>query len=433
MSEDFSTKTCLVFDHGFFLPVARRLAQDFGRVFYHTPWEKAYPSLNEGVIGLGFDNITRCDDFWPIKNEIDLFVFPDIYHAGLQNELRAQGCRVWGAGSGMKLEIDREFFIKQLKDLGLDMAPHRVVVGLSNLGAYLKDAEDKFIKVSKWRGSWETKHWRSWKEDAAQFDNWAVKFGGMKEYIRFLVFDKIETKLEIGADTYNVHGQWPGTMLHGIESKDEAYFSAVTKKTGMPDELVHIMDAFTPILAQNRFACQWSMEVRVTDDAAYFIDATTRGGLPSTASFLNAKNISEVIWHGADGHLVEIDYGYKFSAECMVKIKGEADSWASMIVPPELQPWLNVCDCSLLDGLVWFPADGPPVEEVGWLLAVGDTPTEVAKKMNEQADLLPDGADASVEALADVLREITAEEEEGIKFTDQEIPDPSVVLEPSTD
>lgn len=432
MSEDFSSKTCLVVDHGFFLPLAHRLAESFGRVLYYTPWEKGYPVLNEGIIGAGFGDIIRCNDFWRLKKSIDLFVFPDLYHAGLQAELRAQGCRVWGAGDGMKLELDREFFLKKLGELGLAVSPYKTKRGLSALADYLKDKKDQYIKVSLWRGSWETKHWRSWAEDAEKLDVWAVRLGGLKEHVPFLVFDEIPTKLEIGGDTYCVHGQWPAFMLHGIEKKDEAYFAAVTSKREMPDELTHILDSFTPFLAENHYAAQWSMEVRVTDDEAYFIDATTRGGLPSTASFLSAKNIPEILWHGAAGELVEIDYGYKFAAECMVKIMGEADAWASFIIPDELKPWLKLSDCCELDGKIWFPSDGTkPIEEIGWLVAIGDTPTEVARKMNEQADLLPDSADASVEALADILREITAEEEAGIKFTDQEIPPPEIVLEMS--
>jgi hypothetical protein len=431
MPEDFSSKTCLVFDHGFFLPLARRLAQSFGRVLYHTPWEKAYPVLNEGIIGAGFGDIIRCNDFWPLKKSIDLFVFPDLYHAGLQAELRSQGCRVWGAGAGMKLELDREFFLKKLGELGLAVPPFKTIRGLSALADYLKDKKDQYIKVSLWRGSWETQHWRSWEEDAGRLDVWAVRLGGLKDHIPFLVFDPIKTKLEIGGDSYNVHGHWPANMLHGIEKKDEAYFAAVTPTREMPDELARVMEAFSPFLASAGYCCQWSMEVRVTDDEAFFIDATTRGGLPSTASFLAARNIPEILWHGADGELVEIDYGYKFSAECLVKIKGEPDAWASFLPPPELQPWLKLSDCCELDGKIWFPSDGPAIEEIGWLLAVGDTPAEVARTMNEHADLLPDGAGAGVEALADIFREIAAEEEAGIKFTDQEIPAPEIVLEAS--
>ncbi len=250
--------------------------------------------------------------------------------------------------------------------------------------------------------------------------------------IRFICFPEIETELEIGADTYNVGGRWPSTMLHGIERKDEAYFSAVTQRDKMPEQLLPIMEAFSPFLAEVGYACQWSMECRVTKDANYFIDATTRGGLPSTQSFLAASNVPEIIWSGAHGELVEPDYPFKFSAECMVKVAGTDRAWETIVLDDELKQHIGFQDCCEVSGQTWFPADEEkPITEIGWLCATGDTPTEVAQRMNELADMLPDGADAAVEALADVIREVEAEQQQGIKFTNLPMPDPEVVLEPS--
>ena len=431
MSDDFSNRTALVFDHhGLFLPLAVRLGEEFGRVFYQTPQDRR-DLLNDAVTGDGMSakNIFCCDDFWLHKSEIDCFVFPDVRHCGEQMELRSQGLPVWGAGPGMNLELDRLFFLEKLKELGLDVPPYEVVKGVSNLAAYLKDKEDIYIKVSKWRGSWETIHWRSWQEDWQRLDLWAVRFGGLKELITFICFDEIETDLEIGADTYCVNGQWPKTMLHGIERKDEAYFAAVMEREQMPEQLLPIMEAFSPFLKEVGYACQWSMETRIVKDANYFIDATTRGGLPSTASFLAAKNVAEVIWYGAHGELREIDYGFKFCAECMVKIKGERESWETIVLPDELKSELLLSDCCEVNGQAWFPAGEEPTDEVGWLRATGDTPVECAKRMNELADMLPDGADAAVEALADVFREIQKEHEQSITFSELTMPEPEIVLE----
>lgn len=436
MSEDFSNKTFLVYDHhGLFLPLAVRLTEGVGRVLYHTPQDRR-DLINDAIIGHGIKGVEWCEDFWLQKKEIDCFVFPDLRHEGEQFELRIQGLPVWGAGAGMSLELKRLFFLDKLNELGLDVPPHELVTGWSNLLAYLKDKEDIWIKMSKWRGSWETFHWRSWKQDWHNLYVWAVRFGGVMEKLDFICFPKIETDLEIGADTYCVNGQWPSMMLHGIERKDEAYFSAVTKREDMPEQLLQIMDAFSPFLNQVGYACQWSMEDRVMtkEGKHFFIDATTRGGLPSTASFLKAKNVPEVIWGGAHGELVEIDYGFKFSAECMVKIHGQQGAWDTIVLPDEVKENLMLADCCEVDGQTWFPADdgGGCIEEIGWLRATGDTPIEVAKEMNRLADLLPDGANASVEELADVFREIESEHEQGIHFTEKPMPDPEIVLaEPS--
>lgn len=408
--------------------LARRLAESGARVLYHTPEDKRH-LINDAVIGAGLPDVEHCEDFWLVKNEIDCFVFPDVGLEGEQQELRSQGFAVWGAGKAMALELDRLFFLQKLEELDLDVPPYEVIHGLENLAAFLKDKEDIWIKVSKWRGSWETFHWRSWKQDAHNIDFWRFKFGGIKNHIIFLCFPKIETDLEIGADTYCVNGKWPSMILHGLEAKDAAYFSAVTPRKEMPEQLLPIMDAFSPYLKETGCCSQWSMETRVKDDASFFIDATMRGGLPSTASFLKAKNTPEVIFYGAHGELCEIDYGFKFSAECMVKISGQQGAWDTVDLPKEVKENLMLADYCEVKGQVWFPADEEgSISEIGWLRATGDTPTEAAERMNFLADQLPDGADANVEALADIIREIESEGEQGIKFTEQPMPEPEVVL-----
>ena len=179
------------------------------------------------------------DDFWLHKKEINTFCFPDVRHCGEQIELRSQGLAVWGAGHGMDLELSREFFLRKLEELGLDVPPYDVIVGITNLRLFLKDKKDIYIKVSKWRGSWETCCFRSWEESEYMLDVWAVRFGGVKESVRFICFPKIETDLEIGADTYCVDGQWPSQMLHGIERKDRGVTSQrSTPREKMPEQLL---------------------------------------------------------------------------------------------------------------------------------------------------------------------------------------------------
>ena len=429
---DFPTRCFCVCDHrGLFLGIARRLAGLGHRVLYNLP-EDRRDTLNDAVIGDNIPGIECVDDIWHKKSEVDCFVFPDVRRLGEQLELRSQGYPVWGSGRGMVLEQDRLFFLEKLHELGLDVPPYEPVKGFTNLLLYLKDREDIWIKVSKWRGSWETFHWRSESEDAHNIHEKMVKLWGVREHIVFICFPKIETDLEIGADTYCVDGQWPANMLHGIERKDAAYFSAVTPREQMPGQLQPVMEAFSPFLKEARYRNQWSMEVRVTDRENFFIDATTRGGLPSTATFLAAKNVDEVIFHGARGEFVEIDYGFKFSAECMVKLSGSRGAWETSELEPETKDAMLLQNYCEPDGQPWFPPDeDDAVTDIGWLFATGDTPVEVAKKMNAIADELPDGADANVEALADVIREIESEKKEGIHFTGLTMPEPDVVLEES--
>lgn len=422
--------TVCCIDHGLFLSVAQALAKTCKRVLYQTPTEKAFTTLNDHIIGDGYPDIERCEDFWPIKDEIDLFVFSDIQHSGLQLELESQGFSVWGGRKGDSLELSREKFHRVLADVGLQVPKFERIVGLTKLREYLKDAEDRYIKISKYRGSLETFHWRNWGVDETALDVLAVRFGPAKELIPFLVFEPIHSEMEMGGDTFVVDGQWPDKMLHGTECKDKAYFSAVTEREKMPQQLQDVMEAFGPVLKPYRARQQWSMEVRrVSEDEAYFIDPTLRGGLPSTGSQLELiSNLADVIWHGAHGDLLQPEYKAKFSAEVILTAKADKSAWTVVEVPTALKDAMKLANCCEIDGRICFPPndDGDPI---GWLVATGNSPQETLNNILELAKELPDGVSAATEDLADVFKEIHAEQGEDIQFTQQKVPEPEAVLE----
>lgn len=427
--KDATDTTALVFDHGLFIPVARRLAKQFKRVLYTTPWAKGFPTINDCVIGDGFGDIERVDDFWPIKNDIDLFVFPDIQHAGLQLELEAQGFPVWGSRNGDSLEIYRQKFHRVLAGLGLEVPPFYTVVGLEQLRAHLHDKEDKYIKISKYRGTMETTHWRNWDLDEGTLDWWAVKLGPAKNKVTFYVFDAIDTPLEIGGDTYNVRGQWPSLMLHGDEYKDQGYLGAVTARGDMPEQVKEVLEAFGPELGKNGYANQWSMEIRVKGEHSFFIDPCCRGGLPSTGAQLSVwGNWPEIVLGGAHGELVEPEPTAQFAAECVLTMKTPKEQWGKTRVVEELAEWVKFGGCCEIDGAICFPPDDSHGEEVGWLIATGDTIRETVETMQERAAMLPDGLCAKVESLGELLKEIRLAEEKGIEFTDQKVPGPEILL-----
>ena len=95
------------------------------------------------------------------------------------------------------IEIFRGKFLKTLDEIGLQVPPHTVIKGMENLRVFLKDKTDKWIKISKWRGDWETLHWRDWSQDEqmlgirAKPDHLLIT-----EDITYYVFDPIETEIE---------------------------------------------------------------------------------------------------------------------------------------------------------------------------------------------------------------------------------------------
>jgi len=276
--------TFLVVDSGLFLPLATCLAQQAKRVILWSPDCRPFPSVKQSCIGMGFDNIKRVRDFWPVLDEVDCAVFPDIGQGALQNHLVGLGKPVWGSRNGDVFELDRQKFMRTLKQVGLDVPKYEVIPGWSKLREHLKDAEDKYVKVSRYRADLETTHWRSWALDEPWIDWLAVNFGPLKDEMTFLVFDAIEADVEIGADTYSIDGQWPELMLNGVEGKDKCYLSAVTETEEMPEQLLKVMDAFGPVMARYGYRNQFSSELRIQGDKSYFIDFTARGGMPSSGS-----------------------------------------------------------------------------------------------------------------------------------------------------
>lgn len=426
-----SQLTVCCIDNGLFLPLALKLAPSFKRMLYWTEWMESFPTLNKRVIGDGYAEIERVDDFWDYKNEVDLWIFPDIYRSGLQKELEAQGKLVFGSRDGDRLEIYRGTFLRVLEEVGLPVPKAEKVVGLTELKAQLHDREDVYIKISKYRGTMETTHWRSWRQDEGLLDSLAVKLGPLKDMITFLVFDAIPTDLELGVDTLCINGQFPGTMLNGLESKDKGYLGSVMKREEMPQQLQDVLDAFGPVLGKESYRNAFSAEVRVVEDTGYFIDATCRFPVPgSGAESELITNLPEVIVAGAQGQLVEPVFGARFAAECVLSSKAEKHAWTIADFSESVKPFVRCGDSCLVDGRVCFPPHEPHTgDEIGWLVSTGNTVKDTVETMKEQVKLLPDGVCAATDSLFDLLKEAISSEDQGIEFTEQPIPEPETALE----
>lgn len=424
---------CVV-DHGLFIPLALRLAETFKRVLYHSPCEAGFPMLGPFVIG-DFPPVERCNDIWLSKHDIDLFVFPDIGYAGLQLELSSQGFPVWGSRTGDEYELSRTKFLRTLKNLGLDVPSYEVISGLSNLREHLKTNEDKFIKISRYRGLMETWHHDTYDTSRAKLDSLAIKCGPLQDKVPFIVVDPIETDVELGADTYCIRGQWPSLMLQGYEWKDSGYIGSVMARDQMPDQVKEILDSFGPLLAADDYANTFSMELRVDGDKSYFIDPCCRGPLPGTGAQLEIwENIDEIIYGGAQGELVEPIPTDKFVVESVLKLKSEKDCWGETDVTDEMLRYCRFGSCCRApNGTIAFPPDGDPGHEVGWIGAKGPTIRAAIKQLLDRSQNLPNGLTADTRSMVDLLNEIHTAEGEGIEFTEQTVPKPEsvVTMEPA--
>lgn len=420
-----------VVDHGLFLPVALRLARDAARVSYWTPCERDFPTCHDDI-GDGFPNLQRVDSIWENRDEVDCFVFPDIGFVEEQLLAKEMGYPVWGTMGGCELEVKRGLFLKTLEDIGLPVPEHSVVRGIANLKAYLKDKEDRYIKVSGIRGDWETFHWRSWKEDENELDAKSVRLGPFRELVDFYVFTPIDADIEDGCDSWCVAGQFPELVIHGVEAKDKAFVGTFQRFDDLPEELRKVSEAIGPVLADYGYQGCFSTEVRITDSGeSYFIDPTCRfGSPPSQVMCEMLGNFTEVIWGGANGELVEAEPAAKFGVQALTSMKGSHRNWGYLKVDDELGRWLKCGKCMFCEDLLCFPPDHESTSsDVGWLTGIGDSMEEAIKHLKHNIELLPDGASCDATQLCELLEEIQKAEEKGMEFTDQPVPGPESVIE----
>ena len=145
---NYKDKTVCFYGHGADLAVAEAMVGVFGRVLYFMPWKDGFPASVKAKIGSGIKGIERIEHFFDYIDEIDLFVFLDIYDGDLQAHLESLGKKVFGSRKSEDLENMRYETKVMMRDrLGLPVQPIRRIIGFDKLCNYLKGTKDQYIKI----------------------------------------------------------------------------------------------------------------------------------------------------------------------------------------------------------------------------------------------------------------------------------------------
>jgi phosphoribosylamine-glycine ligase len=421
-----------IVDNGMFFGLAQQLARSYKKVYYCVPsWQRGFATVRDGAIGDGFPEVIHCDDIWKVKKELDVAIFPDIQHSGMQLELESQGIPVWGSREGDSIELLRGKFVKILKEAGLPVPTYTAVKGLTNLENHLREVEDKYVKISTWRGDVETFHHINYFLSRAQFENIAVRFGTLKEEVAFLVFDPIATDLETGYDGYNIRGWYPNTAIHGIEKKNQGYIGAVQPYDDLPEQVREVNERMSPILKKYRYTNFWSTEIRITPDSYKFIDPTCRAGNPSgDAQFLLYKNLAEIILAGAHGDVVEPEFTNKFVCQVLISHDNNPLNWRDIQVPESVTHYVRLFSPVKVKGGYGISPSSDTDRTIGSVLGEGKTIEEAISHVKANAEKIKDNPiSVEVESLMDVLKEMHSAREQGVEMTHEKIPDPESMLE----
>lgn len=385
---ELRNQTVCVVDNGLFTHLAAKLAPDFKRTYYYSSWEQAFPRSNAMLLGSGIPGVQRINSIWPLIDEIDLFVFPDILHGPLQVYLQKLGKRVWGSRLAELLETERALSKSWLRDVGLEVGPYRKIVGMSALREHLQAHKDRYVKVSRTRGDMETFHAADYDLIAPRLDELDHAFGSKKEHIEFVVETPIEAKAEVGYDGFTIDGRYPAQAFYGVEKKDAGFVGEVVPYLELPGAVRTINAKLSPLFRQLNYRGFWSSEIRVTEDGTPFlIDPCCRMASPPGELYCYLiENLSEVIWAGANGKLIEPEWKYPFGAELILKSAWAQTNWQPIDHPPDLEGQVRLHYETRIDGKRYYVPQQIEMPEIGAVVAGGKTRDEAIKNVIKAAE-----------------------------------------------
>jgi hypothetical protein len=318
----YKDKTVLFIDGaGMFIPWAEKISEGFGESYYFNNRIDIHASFIKHTVGYGLFKYKPRSIFEISKDydytKIDLFVFLDNGYMWEAELLKSMGKRVFSCFQAENLEMNREFAIKKMQEVGLPTIPTEYIHGFDELKEYLEENEHKFIKVSEYRDIFE-----SWEHETYdQSEQFLLKkqseLGASASLIDVLVQDILESDIELTGALYTIDGQFPKTISQEIEIKDKA---SLTKLTDWNDLIPQLRDSFEKLAEYfEDTECRMVVvnEVRMGKDGkGYPIDWTMRIPSPGGGIFLNLiTNWPEIVWEGAEGKLIEPEFEHRYGIE----------------------------------------------------------------------------------------------------------------------
>lgn len=421
-------QTVTLVDNGLFTELAVRLARDFKRVRSNVGWEDEFPTINDRAVGSGLGEVEWVED--PYVNEVvdstDIYLFPDIFHAGDQQLLERVGKRVWGSKTGDEFETKRVWFRGLQQELRMPVPESKVIKGWNALTEFLKDHGHCFIKTtSKIRGSMETKEFFDYEQAEYWLWNLKLRLGCAAESILFLVEEPIETPFETGVDTYCVRGKIPKTPLQGIEVKGKLILCSAQLRSATPKPIDDALDVLSPFLAERAYCNFLSAEFR----GDILTDICARAPNPGLGVEMEMiRNLGDIIVAGVQGELVEPDYEFTYGIQAAIFHNDDKDLWKQFRLPEDIRRWVKLMEFCKHGELYQIIPRPPAGEKIGWLLGVGNTIKEAAAHLFKNAESLKN---YPFEIKSDSLEEAISQAHEmklaGFEFADEPLPEPEEV------
>jgi phosphoribosylamine-glycine ligase len=417
---NLSDKVCCVVDFGNYISVAVRLSKDFAKTFYFCPFViNGFPEHNPKDIGRGVPEIVKITEWENFYEEIDIFVFPDLYFSGLQAFLKRQGKLVFGSGTGQIMETDRGFMKRIQKDLNLPTNDYDEVEGLYELESHLMFQEDRYIK-SELRGDNETFHHHNYTTSKEELKNMKQRMGIYDKKEKYIIETPIESIAEVGLDSMSVDGVFLPESLTGIELKDVGYYGKIVPYNSLPSQIKDVTDKLSPLFQSFEYRGAYSNEIRIDKNkTGYLIDSTCRFPLPPTTLMLAMyDNFSEVIWYVANGIVPIVKYKYTHGVEFIMKSESAKNQPVALQFPMEYKDNISIKNLVVDDdGTYHFTPNGVPMKEIGSVCGMGNSLEQACKMATEIAKTVK-GFDVTIntDCIDDAKSQLKKLRENGINY-----------------
>lgn len=426
--ENLSTKTVCWIDNGLFASFARRIAPFFKTVYYYTPWQNAFPKSRNLVIGEGFGDIKRVKSYLRIKDQVDLWIVCDVFHADVQLDLLSQGRRVWGMRDAEELEIFRWETRKWLQKVGLPVLPAELVLGIDELREHLSRVQHKMVKlaIGRSRGDGETWKHKTFEISKGRLQQLEYDLGPVGEQYPFIIEDIYEPAVEVGYDGAIVDGDYLDPAMTAYEVKGVGMVGVIKGLAEMPEPVRIVNEAQRETLGPNGYGSRGNLATEIRwgrERQPYYIDPCMRLGSPSNELLQELiGNWPEIFWEGAGGLLVKPKVVATHGAVAMVYSETSGQIWEPVFYPPEMDRWVKLRN-PLRRGRRNFSVPQGAPQNLAGVVGIGSSVLESIANMAEHArQVTGDRLCVELKSMIDALDVIQNGQKFGIQFSPRPLP-----------
>ena len=259
---------------------------------------------------------------------------------------------------------------------------------MDNLRKYLKEHKNVWVKISRWRGDFETLQSKNYDYISLKLDEIEHELGAWANQMEFICEEDLPDKVEVGYDGYCINGQFPTKTMFGIEIKDLGYLGVMKEYKDLPEPVINFNTKIAPLMKSYKYKNFYSSEIRVgTDKKGYMIDSCNRCGSPPNELYQEMfTNISDIIWEGAHDKCIDPIPKAKFGAEVLIHCPWAEKNWLPIQFPEKYYDSIKFRDVMDIKGQHYIIPQYVGLPEIGAIVATGNTIEETFKTIEEIAE-----------------------------------------------